>query len=125
MPEKKPRAFISYSHADRKFGAQAKVALASLGLDAFLAHDDLYVSELWRERILEELRSCEVFVPLLSANSRVSDWTSQEIGFIVSRPEVIITPISIDATIPFGFIAHIQSRRIETDGVTRDFFVEP
>ena len=61
-------AFISYFRKDRKFGAQAKGVLAEVGIDAFLAHDDLHVSDEWRERIVEELKRCDIFVPLLSAN---------------------------------------------------------
>lgn len=89
-------AFISYSHLDREYGAQAKRALGELGIDAFLAHDDLDVSDDWRERILAELRGCALFVPLLSANFLSSVWAPQEAGFIVSRPEVVIAPLSIE-----------------------------
>ena len=62
----KTTAFISYAHADRKYGAQAKNVLAEIGIEAFLAHDDLHVSDEWRARIIEELRRCDLFVPLLS-----------------------------------------------------------
>src|SRR5260370_481133 len=57
-------AFISYSHTDRKYGAQAKSVLAEIGIDTFLAHDDLHVSDEWRARIIEELKRCDLFVPL-------------------------------------------------------------
>ena len=63
-------AFIAYSHKDSKYGAQAKAVLAKLGIEAFLAHDDLHVSDEWRERIRKELKRCDIFVPLLSATSR-------------------------------------------------------
>ncbi len=116
----KTRAFISYSHEDRKFGAEAKAVLAEIGISAFLAHDDLHVSEEWRARIIEELQRCDLFVPLLSANFLASKWAPQEVGFIISRPEVAIAPISLDGTTPFGFIAHVQSRKITKDGITRE-----
>lgn len=119
------RAFISYSHADRSYGAQAKAVLADVGIDAFLAHDDLEVSEEWRARILEELRSCGLFVPLLSANFMASKWAPQEAGFIVSRPEVVIAPLSIDGTVPFGFIGHVQCSKIPPTGITRELLVVP
>lgn len=119
------RAFISYSHQDRKFGAQAKAVFAEIGIDAFLAHDDLEVSDEWRERIIKELKVCDIFVPLLSANFLASKWAPQEIGFIISRPKVAIAPVSLDGTIPFGFISHVQSRRVSKDGITRELLVEP
>ena len=118
-------AFISYSHQDRAYGAQAKGVLAEVGIEAFLAHDDLEVSEEWRERILIELRRCDLFVALLSANFLSSKWAPQEAGFIVSRPEVVIAPLSIDGTTPFGFLSHLQAGRITKDGITRELLVAP
>lgn len=119
------RAFISYSHSDRSYGAQAKAVLAGAGIDAFLAHDDLEVAEEWRARIIDELRSCDFFVPLLSANFLASKWAPQEAGFIVSRPEVVIAPLSIDGTVPFGFIGHVQSSPIPSSGISHELLVVP
>lgn len=118
------RAFISYSHRDRIYGAQVKTALASVDMDAFLAHEDLETSDVWRKRILEELQSCDVFIPLLSANFVASNWAQQEVGFIISRPETIITPLSIDGTIPFGFISHLQSSPIKSEAFTRELLID-
>jgi hypothetical protein len=120
-----PTAFISYSHVDRIYGGQAKSVLAEVGINAFLAHEDLQVSEEWRRRILEELKICDLFVPLLSKNFLLSKWAPQEVGFIISRPEVAIAPLSIDETTPSGFISHLQSRRIAPEGITRELLVLP
>jgi hypothetical protein len=120
----KASAFISYSHKDHKYGAQAKSALAEVGLQAFLAHDDISVSDEWRKRILEELNRCDLFVPLLSKDFLASEWAPQEVGFITSRPEVTIAPISLDGTTPFGFISHVQSRRITENGITLELLVD-
>ena len=119
------KAFISYSHKDREFGQQAKTVLEEFGIDAFLAHEDLEVSEKWKGRLLEELRRCELFVPLLSKNFGESKWAPQEAGFIASRPEVVIAPISIDGTDPFGFFEDVHARRIGHDRITREFLAEP
>jgi hypothetical protein len=121
----KARAFISYSHQDRKYGAEAKSLLADVGIEAFLAHDDLHVSDEWRNRIIEELERCDLFVPLLSENFLASKWAPQEVGFIISRPDVTIAPISLDGTTPFGFISHVQSRSIAKDGITLELLVDP
>ena len=118
-------AFVSYSHLDREFGGQAKAVLDEVGIDAFLAHEDLEVSEEWQRRILSELRRCDLFVPLLSKNFLESKWAPQEAGFIASRPEVVVAPLSIDGTMPFGFMSHVQSSRIRGEGITRELLVEP
>ncbi len=62
------KAFISYSTQDKKYGAAVKAVLEEINIESFLAHDDVMVSEKWKERILAELRKCEIFIPLLSEN---------------------------------------------------------
>ena len=51
------------------------------------------------------------------------NWAPQEIGFIVSRPKVKVSPMALDETIAFGFISNIQSRRIYEEEVTGDFLL--
>lgn len=93
-------------------GAVVKASLEAHGFDCFLAHDDLQVSEEWEGRILAELRQIDVFVTLLSSAFVGSKWCAQEVGFIVSRPEVLIVPLSLDGTKPYGFISHLQGIRV-------------
>src|ERR1700733_12485205 len=121
----KVTAFISYSHKDRGYGAQAKAALSEAGIEGFLAHEGLEVSDEWRGRILEELKRCDIFVALLSVNFIESRWAPQEVGFIISRPEVAIAPISLGGTMPFGFISHLQGRVVKKEGITRELLVQP
>ena len=113
--------FLSYSTQDRSVAADVKAVLASLGVDAFMAHEDIHVSQQWRDRILSELNSMQVFVLLLSDAFKKSEWTAQEIGVAVARPEVLIVPASLDGTVPFGFIGALQGRRLPSPP-TEDFF---
>ena len=106
------RAFISYSVADKEWGGRVKQALESIGVHCFLAHEDMQVSEEWRARIIEELREVDIFVTVLSERFKASEWCSQEVGFIVSRPEVVIIPLTIDRTTPYGFLATLQGRYV-------------
>ena len=111
------RAFISYSVAEKQFGGAVKQALENLGVECFLAHEDLRVSEVWKARIIQELREADIFVAVLSAKFKASEWCDLELGFIVSRPEaeVVIVPLSIDNTIPYGFISHLQGQRVSDE----------
>ncbi len=106
------RAFISYSVQQKREGAKVKSCLADLGYECFLAHDDMNVSEKWRQRILEELRVADVFVALLSADFKQSDWCGQELGFIVSRSDALVIPLMLDETPPYGFIAELNGRSV-------------
>lgn len=105
-------AFVSYSVEDKVMGAVAKASLEAHGFECFLAHDDLQVSEEWKDRILAELRQADVFVTLLSRAFIGSKWCAQEVGVIVSRPDVLIVPLSLDGTTPYGFISHLQGIRV-------------
>ena len=131
VPEPEPqelkpiRAFISYSTKDKVAAGRVKDFLASYGLECFLAHEDLQVSEEWKERILEELLRCNIFIPLLSKNFRDSDWAPQEIGVISGRKAVAVVPISLDGTVPYGFISSIQGRIIPQAGLTEELIVLP
>lgn len=108
------RGFISYSTVDKHRAADVKTVLADVGVDCFLAHDDIQVSNEWRQRILEELQRMDVFVALLSTAFKESAWTAQEVGFAVARPDVPIIPVSLDATLPVGFIANLQAKPLGT-----------
>lgn len=106
------KAFISYSTADKIFAGSVKKALEEYEIEAFLAHEDLQVSDEWKERIQAELRQVDVFVAILSTNFKNSLWCEQELGFIVSRSDVLIIPLSVDGTTPYGFIGHLQGQTI-------------
>ena len=117
-------AFISYSNQDRVIAGQVKTYLEGYNISAFLAHEDINVTEVWRERILQELAQTTVFIPLLSVAFKESDWASQEIGFALGR-NVLIIPISLDGTIPYGFLAAVQGGRIPGNGDYHALLIGP
>ena len=117
------RAFISYSTVDKKTAGQVKRVLEEFGIESFLAHEDIRVSEEWRARILAELARMDLFVALFSEAFRKSDWTAQETGYAIARRDVLIIPVLLDETIPFGFLNALQGRRVP-DQMTKSFFTE-
>jgi hypothetical protein len=119
------RAFISYSNADREAAATVKRTLGTFGIECFLAHEDIRVSQEWKDRILEELAACQVFIVLLSAAFRASDWGPQEIGAVAHRKGVAIVPLTLDGTPPFGFITHIQGKQVPASGLEPDAILDP
>ncbi|MBN2580254.1 MAG: toll/interleukin-1 receptor domain-containing protein [Pirellulales bacterium] len=117
-------AFISYSTQDKKWGGLAEEALRSLGIRTFLAHDHIQVSEKWKSRINSELKRTHIFVPLLSKNFKGSDWCSQEVGYAFSTKGILIIPMILDETNPYGFINHLQGYRWDSKDDIRAVFVE-
>jgi len=61
-------AFISYQSADKVIAGKVKNLLAGVGIPAFMAHEDINVSEEWRLKILEEIGKADLFVSLWSKN---------------------------------------------------------
>jgi len=122
--DKKPKAFISYSSKDKLIGEKVKDTLGDFGIEGFLAHNDINVSEEWKQRIREELSISDIFILLLSKNFKNSDWTSQETGIAYFR-EILIIPLRLDETIPFGFINHLQGKSIEPKEVPSEYLVKP
>lgn len=126
----KLRVFISYSTFDKEFAGYVKNALVPLGAEGFLAHEDISVSERWRDSILLELEVMNVFIPLLSANFKQSDWAPQEVGAAALREkDILIIPIRLPnrplmpSTQPTGFIGSIQAGLFSPDtleGMLRD-----
>src|SRR5207247_8580087 len=75
-------------------------------------------------RIIEDLQQMECFIALLSKSFKSSDWAPQELGFAVARSDVPIIPLSIDGTVPFGFISHLQGKKL-TEPITDTLFIAP
>ncbi len=111
----KDTAFVSYHTSNKETAGKLKNILSKVGIDGFLAHEDIHVSEEWRLKILEELGKASIFICLLCKDYLVSPWCAQESGIAAFRGDMTIIPLSIDGTIPIGFIGNIQSTKIDKD----------
>ena len=107
-------AFISYQVEDKSIAGNIRQLLEGIGIKGFLAHEDIEVSLEWRERILEEMSKASIFVCLLSKNYLFSPWCLQETGMAVLK-NIIIVPLSLDGTIPTGFIGKYQATTINPE----------
>ncbi|MBI5680512.1 MAG: TIR domain-containing protein [Methanobacterium sp.] len=122
--KEKLNAFISYSVEDRHVGAEIKELLAYLGIESFMAHEDIGISEEWKHRILKELDEADIFIPILSDNFRNSDWCSQEAGIACFR-NVLIIPLSLDSVRPYGFMSHRQGKSIKQHNIPLNYLINP
>ncbi len=107
------KVFLSYHHNARKFAGRVKSCLTGLGMDVFLAHEDLEPSTEWQEEILKNLRKCDVFIPLLTKSFHSSNWTDQETG-IAFASEKFILPLKVSPN-PYGFIGKLQALKVRTE----------
>lgn len=113
---KRLKVFLSYSSKDRVIAGGYKSYLeAYYGFQVFVAHDDNTPSTKWSESIQENLKSSDVFVVLISKDSKESQFVNQEIGVALGLEKKIF-PIKIDQTNPFGFIHEIHGfPHVKTD----------
>lgn len=109
------RAFISYSTKDKVLAGKIKTCLENSGLSVFLAHEDLDISDEWMEKIVEELKSCHVFIPLLTDNYKGSDWTDQEAGYALAFDKKVC-PLKVPHN-PHGFIRRKQGEPVADSNV--------
>lgn len=108
IDEKKLEIFLSYSSKDKNIAGEFKEKLQRYGIKVFLAHEDIEPTEEWEKIILEHLDICSIFIPIISENFKLSDWTSQEIGIAIGKNKFII-PVALDNKIPYGFIKKFQA----------------
>jgi hypothetical protein len=111
-------AFLSYQTADKVAADHVKAILAKVRVESFLAHKDIEVSVEWRQKILEEIAKADLFICLLSKDYLQSAWCMQESGIAAFRPGFAIVPLSLDGSIPSGFISSYQSVQVNPEKIT-------
>ncbi len=108
----KMKIFVSHHHEYKEKAGKIKSYLErEYGLSVFLAHEDIEPTADWEKVIIRELESCDVFIALLTEMFKLSDWTSQEVGFVLGR-KIYIIPVKISQD-PYGFISRIQAFKID------------
>ncbi|MDR1034014.1 MAG: toll/interleukin-1 receptor domain-containing protein [Bifidobacteriaceae bacterium] len=111
----KLQVFISYQTTDKEVATKLKEMLVEFGVEVFLSAEDIETSAKWNDVILESLKSSSVFFCLLSKNYVKSPFCMQESGvvaFLEKTEGRDVVPLSIDGTVPSGFLFGFQAGRI-------------
>lgn len=103
------RVFISHLSTDKLFLSELKQSLASRGVAAFLAHEDIEPTKEWQTEIELALRSMQAMVVFLAEGFIASKWTDQEVGWALGRG-VLVIPVKVDIN-PYGFMGKLQALR--------------
>ena len=99
--------FISHAYKDKREASAIKSRLAKLGLDVFVAHEDIDGGTEWITSLRSNIKKCDIFLVLFSKNYHEAQYTDQESGMAIGYDKTII-PIRIDDTEPYGFMATLQ-----------------
>jgi hypothetical protein len=109
-------AFISHAYKERETAGKLRDELEDYHIQGFVAHDDIIGGEVWLNSLYREIKNCDAFVVFLSRAFHAADFTDHEVGIAYALKKPII-PVSLDDTLPYGFISKYQSVRIK-EGIT-------
>lgn len=105
--EDRIRVFLSHIGAEKAFVSDVRDALVARGLDGFVAHEDIEPTDDWQNAIEAALKECDALVAFLHPGFHESNWTDQEVGFVLARG-VPVVPVRLGND-PYGFIGRYQA----------------
>jgi hypothetical protein len=105
-----PTVFLSYASQDREAARTLKDALIGFGLEVWYDESELGGGELWDQKIRRQIRECDYFMPLISAQTeaRLEGYFRREWRFAVERTldmaddHPFLLPLLIDDTSQSG-----------------------
>jgi TolB-like protein len=105
-----PSVFLSYASEDREAARLIKEALPAYGIEVWYDESDLGGGEVWDQKIRRQIRDCDYFMALVSAQTeaRPEGYFRREWRFAVERTldmaddHAFLLPIVIDDTAEAG-----------------------
>jgi len=80
--------------------------LRNKGVVTFLAHREIGVGQVWRDKLLQALNEMDALLAVHSDGFSTSAWCGQEVGFALGRDTLVIS-VS-DGEVPPGFLGAVQ-----------------
>lgn len=84
------RVFLSHSSKDEELVSEIKNSLHMLDCDVYLAIHDPRPGQYLSEKIQQEIRSCDIFIVLITQHSINSRYVQQEIGVALGEKKTIV-----------------------------------
>lgn len=103
----KLRLFVSHISKIKIAAIELKAALEPLGVDAFVAHEDIEPARPWELEIEFALRSMHALCALVTPDFHASLWCDHEVGVALGRP-VPVLPVRFGAD-PYGLMGKFQA----------------
>lgn len=100
------RLFLTHKATVKIEVSDLKKALASYGISAFVAHEDIEPTEEWQREIERALFSMDALAAILTADFPDSAWTDQEVGVALGR-EVPVIGVRLGKD-PYGLMGKRQ-----------------
>ena len=135
LTEPSQAVFLSYASQDAEAAARICDALRAAGMKVFFDQRELRGGEAWDQRIRREIHACELFVPLISANTASRregyfrlEWDlADQRTHRLARNRAFVVPVCLDATPDRGADVPESFQRVQwtrlPDGHTPPEFV--
>lgn len=111
------KVFLSHIHKHRAFVGETKRRMATNGIDAFVAHDDIQPSKQWREVIKTALQTCDAMAVFLHDGFHDSQWCDQEVGWAMGRGIPIIVVRPLESIRRDGFLEEHQDMPMQDESL--------
>jgi TolB-like protein/Tfp pilus assembly protein PilF len=103
-------AFLSYASQDADPARRICDALRAEGIEVWFDQSELRGGDIWDQKIRREIRDCELFIPVISANTASRregcfrlEWDlADQRTHMMARDRTFIVPVCLDATAEVG-----------------------
>lgn len=104
--------FISFNSNDAKEAKKIQDFFKKCNVNCFLSETDMEISEEYKRKTYGEILNADIFIYLLSKNSKSSEWCDQEMGmaymkYKFNKSQIFV--VSDDGTIPYGFLSSFNA----------------
>jgi hypothetical protein len=103
----RPRIFMSHVSTAREPVSQVAQGLETFQCSCFVAHTQIEPSRDWQDTIEVALQTCHALVAWVTPNFPRSNWTDQEVGWVLGRG-IPVVPVNAGLQ-PYGFFGAKQS----------------
>ena len=106
------KMFISFSNKDDEEAEKIQDFFEKCGVDCFLSKTNMEISDEYKNKIYQNILDADIFIYLLSEESKSSDWCDQEMGMAFMKykfEKSILFVVSNDGTIPYGFLSSFHA----------------
>jgi TolB-like protein/Flp pilus assembly protein TadD len=126
--------FLSYASQDADTARQIAANLRAVGIEVWFDQSELEGGDAWDRKIRQQIQSCALFVPIISANTerrpegyfRLEWWLAEQRSFRMAKDLPFLFPVVTDisgtaqARVPEAF-REVQWTRLDGGQVPADF----
>ncbi|MCI8270362.1 MAG: TIR domain-containing protein [Lachnospiraceae bacterium] len=105
------KVFISYSRKDTEWADKIKNTLEENHIDCWMDRAGIYAGGKYTREIIDAIKSCDIFLLVLSENAEQSEWVPKELGKAIQYHKYII-PVKISNFEIVEFELHLENIQI-------------